>query len=220
MTLDNLTPEQKRALLDQLQKEEAEKKERIKTERATYKALVTETVEKAFPLLQQVSAQLSEVKTRVFNDFKTLVEAKKELFECNTDLQNSHTFSSEDGSITISLGYNVNDGWDDTVNVGIEKVKEYLESLVKDESSKALVSAVMRLLVKDTKGNLKASRVLMLKQLAEQQGDKNFLDAIGIIQNAYKPVRSKEYIRCEYKGKDGEKLILPLSITEAKFLVE
>lgn len=217
VTLESLTPEQKKALFSELRKEEQQKSEAKRAERDTYKQLVNSAVDSLYPALKAASIHLSEVKTKVFDDFQSLIKMKQELYE-RDELQNSHTFTSTDGKISINVGYNITDGWDDTVNVGIEKVKEYIESLATDERSKDLVGLVLKLLVKDTKGNLKASRVLLLKQLADKSGDVSFIDAIGIIQDAYKPVRSKEYIRCTYKDDSGEMKNLALSVTEADFI--
>ncbi|MGQ2119123.1 DUF3164 family protein, partial [Ornithobacterium rhinotracheale] len=64
-------------------------------------------------------------------------------------------------------GFRIIDGWDDTVTAGIDKVREFIASLAKDEATGKLVRAVNQLLKKDAKGNLKASRVLELTKLAE-----------------------------------------------------
>lgn len=214
--LKALTTEQKKALKLELEAEQKADKERIYNERQQYKQLVDATVNEVFAPLQTASDTLSDVKDFVFKSFKALIEMKAELYDRETD-QFTHTFSSEDGSISITVGCNVTDSWDDTVDTGVSKVNDYLQTLVHDEASKQLMAFVTKLLSKNSKGALKASRVLQLKNLAEKSGNKDFIDAIEIIQQAYKPNRSKEFIRCEYKNERGQKLILPLSISEANF---
>lgn len=214
--LNALTPDQTKALLKQLEDKQKADKDRIYQERQQYKQLVDATVNEVFAPLQTASETLSDVKDVVFKSFKALIEMKAELYDRETD-QYTHTFSSEDGSISITVGCNVTDSWDDTVDTGVSKVNDYLQTLVHDEASKQLVAFVTKLLSKNSKGALKASRVLQLKNLAEKSGNKNFIDAIEIIQQAYKPTRSKEFIRCEYKNERGVKIILPLSISEANF---
>jgi Protein of unknown function (DUF3164) len=214
--LKALTPEQKKALKLELEAEQKADKDRIYNERQQYKQLVDATVNEVFAPLQSASDALSDVKDYVFNEFKSLIKMKAELYDRETD-QFTHTFSSEDGSISITIGCNVTDSWDDTVDTGVSKVNDYLQTLVHDEASKQLVAFVTKLLSKNSKGALKASRVLQLKNLAEKSGNKDFIDAIEIIQQAYKPTRSKEFIRCEYKNDNGQKITLPLSISEANF---
>ena len=91
------------------------------------------------------------------------------MFRTKSD-RHSNQFTTSDGKITVALGYRTNDGWDDTVNVGVDKVKTFIKSLAKDEDSAALTEMVMNLLAKDRKGNLKASRVLQLREIASKSG--------------------------------------------------
>lgn len=213
--LNSLTPEQKDALRKQFLEEEKARQTQYRDQRLTYKQMVSDEVTNMFPLLEKLSEQLAEAKKKVFDTLKTFISMKAELYDREED-QNRHSFSNQDGSITIEIGYNENDAWDDTVNVGIGKVNDYMQSLAKDKMSKDLVNMVMKLLSKDSKGNLKASRVIQLRQLADKNGDQALIDAIQIIQDAHRPVRSKEFVRCFYKKDNGEKAILPLSITDAE----
>ena len=112
----------------------------------------------------------------------------------------------------MALGYRTNDGWDDTVNVGVDKVKTFIKSLAKDEDSAALTEMVMNLLAKDRKGNLKASRVLQLREIARKSGYPQLIEATDIIQNAYRPVDTRQYISVSYKDDKGVKQTLPLSL--------
>lgn len=72
--LKNLTTEQKKALFEEIKKEEREKEKRKAEARETYKNLVAETVERNFKKLEGVSEMLSQVKKAVYEDFKTALE--------------------------------------------------------------------------------------------------------------------------------------------------
>jgi hypothetical protein len=115
----------------------------------------------------------------------------------------------------ITLGNYETDNYDDTVNVGIEKVKECLKSLAKDSESSLLVEGVLKLLSRDQKGNLKASRVLQLRKMAEQSGNEKFIDGVRIIEDAYSPAVSKTFVKAEYKNEQNEWVAVPLGMTEA-----
>lgn len=134
-----------------------------------------------------------------------------ELFRTKSD-RHSNQFTTSDGKITVALGYRTNDGWDDTVNVGVDKVKTFIKSLAKDEDSAALTEMVMNLLAKDRKGNLKASRVLQLREIARKSGYPQLIEATDIIQNAYRPVDTCQFISVSYKDDKGVKQTLPLSL--------
>ena len=69
---------------------------------------------------------------------------------------------------------------------------------------------------KDQKGNLKASRVLQLRQMADKINDERFTEGVEIIMDAYAPIPSKQFIRAFKKGDQGEWVAIPLSITDAK----
>lgn len=193
-------------------KEEAEKRDQ---DRETYKQLVDESIEMCFPSLKAIAEQLSDGKKLCYNTFAQVVEMKGDTYGVK-DGQKSHTFTHRTLPYRITLGNYETDNYDDTVNVGIEKVKEFLKSLAKDNNSELLVEGVLKLLSKDQKGNLKASRVLQLRKMAEQSGNAEFMDGVRIIEDAYRPAISKTFVKAEYKNDQNEWIAVPLGMTEAK----
>jgi hypothetical protein len=216
LDLNQLSDEDKKALLLQLEEQQKAEKEKLASERASYKQLADDAVHAVYPIMQTASETLSEAKEFAFETFKTLIKLKAELYGREEE-QNTHTFTSKDGKISITIGYNLTDGWDDTVNTGLAKVQDYIKSLSKNAETQLLVDAVLKLISKDAKGNLKSSRVLQLRQMADKTGDKEFIDAMQIIQDAYRPTRSKEFARVVYKDERGVSNVLPLNISEAPF---
>lgn len=210
--INNLTPEQKEQLKAQLENEEKAEKARVQNEREAYKQLVDGTVKKSVQKLQTLSAEMERIKQEVFAEFGTLISAKNELFKTKADRQ-SDTFTTRDGTMSITLGNRVNEGWDDTVEAGIAKVKAYLTTLAKDDNSAALVQTVMSLLAKDRKGALKANKVLELEKLAMTSQDPDFIDGINIIKQAYRPVPTCQFIQVELKDEEGKSRKLPLSLS-------
>lgn len=214
INLSQLSAEQRREMLAQLKaQEEAEKRQR-EADISTYKALVSQTVEDNFPILQAVSSELAAQKRSIRNAFATVVDLKSSLYGVK-DGQRSHQFINSEGTRRITIGFNVIDNYDDTVDAGIAKVKEYISSLARDEQSKILVETVLKLLSKDSKGTLKASRVLQLQQMAEKSENADFIEGVHIIRDAYRPIESKSYVRAEYKSDSGAWVSVPLGMTEA-----
>ena len=211
MDLTQLTKEQKAVLKAQLEAEEKAEKARVQNERDTYKELVDATVRSNVRKLQELSAEMERVKAEVFCEFATLIKTKNELFSTKMNRQ-SDTFTTQDGLMSITLGNRVNEGWDDTVEAGIAKVKEYLATLAKDDNSAALVDTVMGLLAKDRKGALKANKVLELERLAVKSQNPDFLDGINIIKQAYRPVPTCQFISVKLKDEKGVESQLPLSL--------
>lgn len=182
----------------------------------TYNAMIDEQVNETIPELQSVSEQLSMVKKAVFDNFQSLLDMKKDVMKITKDGQRSHTFTNSDGNFRIILGYHVLDNYKDTVQDGIDMVKEYITSLAESDETKSLVDMVLKLLSKDQKGNLKASRVLQLRQIAEKVNNEKFTEGVEIIMNSYAPTPSKKFIQAFAKNDKDEWEVIPLSLTDAK----
>ncbi|MBT0527103.1 DUF3164 family protein [Riemerella anatipestifer] len=206
--LSNLTAEELQAELDRRNQEKSE-------DRRAYKELVNQELVQIIEPLKVVEMHLRESKLYVFESLKSLLDLKSKAYDVK-DTQQSHTFSDDKGN-TITYGFRIIDGWDDTVTAGIDKVREFISSLAKDEATGKLVHAVNQLLKKDAKGNLKASRVLELTKLAEEFNDLNFTDAVNIIRQSYKPQRSAFFIDASYTDAQGKKVNIPLSISAVDF---
>lgn len=210
---ENLSPELQAELMAQAAEANRKQQEGIKAERESYKQLVNDVLPGIFHKLVSLSNSMAAGKKEVFDSMSNLIAMKCELYGVK-DGQQSHTFSTLEGNLRLTLGYHVTDNYDDTVNAGVEKVKAYLQSLANTPETQALVDMVNKLLSKDNAGNLKASRVLQLSQMAEKSGNAEFIDGVGIIREAYKPIPSKHYIRADYKDDESGWKSIPLGVTE------
>ena len=211
LDFNNMTAEEKANLKKQILEDEAKEKAERKAKVDAYKNLVDETVINEIDKIKNISAQIMMLKKEVFDDFKSILELKAELYGVN-DKQQSHTFTSSDGKFTITLGHRMIDSFDDTVHSGIEKVKTYIYKSVQDENNH-LLEIVNLLLKKDKNGNLKASRVMELEKIAGNINDMELSEGVQIIKEAWKPQKSKTFIEAYYKDENGNKINIPLSIT-------
>lgn len=189
---------------------------RRKQLREDYARMVDEEIEAAMPELRSVSEDIKTIKGRVIENFRAVIGIKRELLEMKEqEMPRSHTFTNSAGDKKITLGNYVTDGYRDTVEEGIAKVREYIESLASDEKSKALVGMVMRLLSRDSKGTLKASRIVQLRKIADETGAPEFMEGVRIIEESYQPAVSKTFVRAEYKDENGIWRPVPLGMTES-----
>lgn len=190
--------------------------ERRKQNREAYAQLVDEQVVDAIGKLRALSEQISAVKQSVFDNFREVLDMKADVMGLTRENgQFSHTFTSSDGRFRLRLGVNTIDDYRDTVEDGITMVKQYIESLAKDDNSRALVNAVLRLLSRDQKGTLKASRVIQLKKMADETGNEQFIEGVRIIEESYQPSETRQYIRADYRDDNGAWKSIPLSVTDA-----
>ena len=190
-------------------------KEQAKRDREAYKELVDETIEQTIPSLQCLSQGIKDEKAAVIDAFRRVIDMKAEVLKLKKDGQRSDTFTNSAGDKRITIGVYTTDGYRDTVEDGIAIVKEYIEGLVSDEKTKALVKMVLRLLARDAKGTLKASRVVQLRKIAEETGSDRFMEGVQIIEEAYQPAVSKQFIRAEIKNENGMWKPIPLGMTES-----
>lgn len=190
--------------------------EKARADREQYRQLVDDEIERSIPVLEEISGRIKESKQRVMDNFKTILEMKGDLFKTKLkEDQRSHTFTNSKGNKRITLGVYVTDGYRDTVEDGIAIVKEYIESLAKDDKTRSLVSMVLRLLARDAKGTLKASRIVQLRKVAMETGDDHFMEGVRIIEESYQPEVSKQFIRAEIKNENGMWKPIPLGMTES-----
>lgn len=189
--------------------------EQAKGERDVYKQIVDDEIAKTIPVLLCLSVGIKDTKKVVLDNFRSVLEMKAEVLKLTKNGQKSHTFTNSEGDKRIMIGFYETDGYRDTANDGIQIVKEYIESLAKDKDSKALVGAVLRLLSKDKKGELKASRVIQLRMMAEESGNERFIEGVRIIEESFQPAISSQFIKAEYKDKNGVWVNIPLGMTEA-----
>jgi len=202
-------------LSDQQIKDELAKRAKAKVnKKEEYKNLIPEVLPDVFAKLKDLSDHISKVKAETYKDLKALVQLKFDAYDVKSD-QQSHTFS--DKHCTITIGYNVNAGYDDTVYMGVAKVKEFISSQVKDEATAKLVNQINRLLKINKDGNLDPKRIMELRQMANEYNNVSFIEGVQIIEDAYHPKRSSWYVKASFKNDVGIEVSLPLSIAGADF---
>jgi hypothetical protein len=209
--LSKLTPEEKAALLQELEAEQKTKENSRKMEISAYNHLKDVTVEKVFARLQKISSELENAKKELYAEFGSLLEMKSNLYGVN-ESQFSHTWTNEKGDVSIITGFNVIDSWDETRSAGIERVNMWLEKQATEENRK-LITMVRELLKPNKEGVLKANRVLDLANHAEAIGDPELIEAVKIIKAAYRPKHSNTYIKAKYTDGLGQPHWLGLSMS-------
>lgn len=210
--------EEEKAEFEAFQQAKARKaaEEKAKADREMYRQMVDEEIENSIPVLLGISEEIKESKQKVLDNFKAILAMKSDLFKTKMrNDQRSHTFTNSAGDKRITLGVYVTDGYRDTVEDGIAIVKEYIASLANDEKTQALVNMVFRLLSRDAKGTLKASRIVQLRKVAEDTGDARFMEGVRIIEESYQPEVSKQFIRAEMKDRNSMWRPIPLGMTES-----
>lgn len=183
--------------------------------RDTYAQLVDDEIDAATDMLTQLSTDMATIKETVMSNFRSVIDMKTETLGLSKPQgQYTHTFTNSDSTRRITIGNYTIDSYRDTVEDGIQLVTTYIQSLARDQDSQALVKAVMQLLSRNSKGQIKASRVLQLRKIAEEVGDPQFARGVQIIQDSYQPEISRSFVRLEVKDPSTQTwTIVPLNIS-------
>lgn len=211
--------EEEVALLENARAEKAkrEAEEKHAQEVKTYKELVDEAVNLTVPEAQDISRILEQKKAAIFERFHSIISMKDELFSGSSKAKDGRftdTFTNKNSTARITLGFNTNDAYDDTYTAGVEKVKEYIQSLASDDKSRQLAEMVNTLLMERSKaGQLKAQNVLRLESMANEIGDPTFIEGMKIIRDAYRPDRTKQFVKVEVKDESGKFQTVSLNMT-------
>lgn len=208
------------ALLNQARADKAkrEAEEKHAQDVKAYKQLVDEAINQTVPEAEEISRMLETRKAGIFERFHSIIAMKNELFKGSKskakDDRFTDTFTSNDGTRRITLGFNTNDAYDDTYTAGVDKVKEYIQSLASDDKSRQLAEMVNTLLMERSKaGQLKAQNVLRLESMANEIGDPTFIEGMRIIRDAYRPDRTKQFVKVEVKDASGKFQTISLNMT-------
>lgn len=210
---------EERAQFEEFKREQEKKKaaELKKQQLEDYRALVDNEIAGALEELEYLSSRMSTVKKMIFENFLSVIAMKRDLLNLSqNEGQFTHTFTSSDSQSRITIGNRTIDRWDDTVEDGIEMVREFIQSLSTTEESALLVKTVMQLLSRDKKGNVQASRVIQLLQIAQESKNDRFIEGVELIWRSYRPEPSKTFIKAEKKQEDGSWKVVPLSMTEVE----
>lgn len=211
--------EEEVALLENARAEKAkrEAEEKHAQEVKTYKELVDEAVNLTVPEAQDISRILEQKKAAIFERFHSIISMKDELFSGSSKAKDGRftdSFTNKAGTARVTLGFNTNDAYDDTYTAGVEKVKEYIQSLASDDKSRQLAEMVNTLLMERSKaGQLKAQNVLRLESMANEIGDPTFIEGMKIIRDAYRPDRTKQFVKVEVKDESGKFQTVSLNMT-------
>jgi hypothetical protein len=211
VNLKDLTPEQRKALKDELKAAELAEKQ----QRKQYKEIASTEVENHVKRLKETVEMMKATKVEVYNSLNTLVKTKSEVFETD-ESQKTHTFTTVDGKLRIIMGCRDISHWDGTESSGVIKIKDYLKSLAKDAKSAELVGMIEGMLKPDKKGMLDPRRIMELSKIAEDGGNDLFMDGINIIIQAYKVVGSKMYLEAYEKDETGAWNNINLNFAEIK----
>ena len=198
INLKDLTPAARKELLKQAkQLEKAEKQERTENLK-TFKELSVEFVNNNIdPLVHhhEITGALIE---KLYNDYMPLREIKSQVYGVKSNEQDSHTSTLEDGSASITIGYNVSIGFDGTENAGVEKIMEVIKGLSdeNDDDKKKKLAKIAETFLQPNKKTqmLNPAKIIELSKLKAEFDDERFDQGLEIIFDAQQRRQNSMYV--------------------------
>ena len=196
INLSDLSPEARKKLAQQLKEQNKLEKQKREDNISAFKKLSEEFVTNNIdPLVHhhEITGALIE---KLWNGYKSIKELKADVYGTKINEQDSHTSTLEDGSASITIGWNVSIGFDGTESAGVEKIKEFISSLsTDDENNKKLSAAVNTFLKPNAKtGMLNPAKIIELSKLKSEFNDERFNDGLDIIFNAQQRRQNSMYV--------------------------
>jgi hypothetical protein len=196
INLSDLSPEARKKLAQQLKEQNKIEKQRREENISAFKKLSEEFVTNNIdPLVHhhEITGALIE---KLWSGYKSIKELKADVYGTKINEQDSHTSTLEDGSASITIGWNVSIGFDGTESAGVEKIKEFISSLsTDDENNKKLSAAVNTFLKPNAKtGMLNPAKIIELSKLKSEFNDERFNDGLDIIFNAQQRRQNSMYV--------------------------
>ncbi len=196
INLKELSADQRRELMKEAAELEKQEKQKRANNVEAFKKLSEEFVnEHIDPLVHhhEITEALIE---KLWRGYENIRDLKADIYGTRVNEQDSHTSTTEDGSASITIGWNVTIGFDGTESAGVEKIKDFIASLsTEDSNNKKLSAAVNTFLKPNAKtGMLNPSKIIELSKLKNEFNDPRFDDGLEIIFNAQQRRQNSMYV--------------------------
>ncbi|MCT3661073.1 DUF3164 family protein [Elizabethkingia anophelis] len=200
--LNQLTEDQKKALQKQWAAEEKAKKEAKAKEKEVLKGLEADVVLSEVPFFVDRRDNIEDRIIHLFEKIDTVIEMRANLYGNKKREQDSQTFTLDDGSASIKVGWNVRPSFNGTEVEGIVKIRQYMSSLAgESENEKILMDFLNIALKTDAQGNYDPKKVRELNTMRDRANSDLFNEGMDIINEAMIDIKTSRYVR-GYQMKD------------------
>ncbi len=196
INLQDLTPEERKQLLQDAKELQKKEKATRKQNIVAYKELSEEYVNEHIDSLVHHHEITDVLIEKLWKGFKDIKELKAEIYGNKVNEQDSHTSTLKDGSASITIGYNTSIGFDGTETEGVAKIKDFINSLSSDDDKNRKLSAAVNTFLKPNgkTGMLNPSKIIELSKLKEDYNDERFDEGLEIIFNAQIKRQNSMYV--------------------------
>ena len=193
--LSDLTPEAKKQLLKEAAQEEKDRKVAQKENTETYKQLSAEFVNNNIDIFVHRQNAIEQDIIKLFQDYQSIIDIKAMVYGDKVLEQDTHTSTLQDGSASLTIGYNVSIGFNGTEKIGIEGINKYIATLAADDENTTKLTKMVNILLKPNKqGVLNPSNIIQLNSLRSDLNSEEFNENLDIIVDAQIRIKSTMFV--------------------------
>ena len=194
--ITQLTPEQKKELAATFEAERKAAKAKLASDKKILKDLENGVVLEQIPFFIDKRQDIESRITELFKNIEPVIEMRAEVYGNEKREQDSHTFTLDDGSASVKVGWNVRPSFNGTEAEGIVKIREYMASLAGDTENEKILMEFLNIALKtDSQGNYDPKKVRDLNSMRDRANSDLFNEGMDIINDAMIDIRTSRYAR-------------------------
>lgn len=196
--LKNMSDAERRELSQALQ--EQQKKEEAGKQRALAKweEKRDEFISQAIGKVKSLQNDLQLFKLYAFEVTEALQAELMQLKNSKRLSQSNYFFVNADSTMKVEVNTHYRPEYGETLNIGIGKMHDWIESTIK-KADKKLAVVVQKALSKDSKGEYNANKLMELISLEKEINDPLFSEACDDLRSSFKKGTSNVYMIFRHK---------------------
>lgn len=193
--LPELTPEQMEAIAAKVQENKKAAKTKLAEDKKVLKGLEDSVVVENIDYFIDVRQDLESRILALFANMEKVIELRAGIYGNKKREQDTHTFTLDDGSASIKVGWNARTTFNGTEAEGIVKIKQYMSSLAGASDNEKILMEFLNIALKtDVQGNYDPKKVRELNKMRDKANSELFDAGMDIIIQAMIDIRTSRVV--------------------------
>lgn len=194
--LPDLTPEQMEAIAAKVKSDKKAAKEKLAEDKKILKGLEDSVVMENIDYFIDVRDDLESRILGLFSNMEPVIDLRAGIYGNTKREQDSHTFTLDNGSASIKVGWNARTTFNGTEAEGIVKIKKYMAALAGETDNEKILMEFLNIALKtDVQGNYDPKKVRELNRMRDKANSDLFNEGMDIIIQAMIDIRTSRYAK-------------------------
>lgn len=194
--IPDLTPEQMQAVAAKVKEDQKKAKLKLAEDKKVLKGLEDSVVMDNIQYFVDVRDDMESRILGLFKSMEPIIELRAQIYGNNKREQDSHTFTLDDGSASIKVGWNARTTFNGTESEGIVKIKQYMAALAGETENEKILMEFLNIALKtDVQGNYDPKKVRELNRMRDKANSELFNEGMDIILQAMIDIRTSRYAK-------------------------